>query len=398
MIQEAARISLDWADSTPIQPLCIPRLVLSTFALEGSVRGSCYVIQLAVFHRTAVAAIGSLVFLAVPGIAGDGHCVECHPKEAQGYEQSPMAHSLSEIASQPDGWFEHPLSKTRFTIRSTPAGMLQSFERSGEKGQQRVAYVIGSGAHAFGYLVQIGDHLFQTPLSYYTNRRIWDVAPGYEESHHPDFSRPVTLECLLCHSGKPQPVADTLNRYREPPFGTEGISCDRCHGSGEAHAKKPVPGSIFNPAKLTGAARDSICEQCHLTGEIRIPNPGKSMADFQPGQSLEDAYTVYVAAQSGGKTLKVVSHAEQLALSQCARNSGGRLWCGSCHNPHETPANPVAYFRERCLNCHAATLEEIACRAGSELRGLPHATAGGAGWRAHGVHRSPHHAAAGTAE
>ena len=244
--------------------------------------------------------------------------------------------------------------------------MVQRFEREGESGKQQVAYVVGSGAHAFGYLVRIGDHLFQSPLSYYTNRHLWDVAPGYEESHRPDFSRPVTLECLLCHSGKPKPVPDTLNRYQTPAFLEEGISCDRCHGPGEAHAAKPVPGSILNPAKLQGAARDSICEQCHLTGEVRIPNPGRSMADFRPGQSLEDSYTVYVAAQPAGKTLKVVSHAEQLALSVCARKSEGKLWCGSCHNPHEKPADPATYFRERCLNCHGATLEQSHAASGRD--------------------------------
>ena len=171
------------------------------------------------------------------------------------------------------------------------------------------------------------------------------MAPGYEESRSPDFSRPVTLECLLCHSGKPQPIPDTLNRYRTPPFLEESISCERCHGSGEAHEKRPVPGSIVNPAKLEARARDSICEQCHLAGEVRIPNPGKSMADFQPGQRLEDAFTIYVAAQPAGATLKVVSHAEQLALSACARNSGGKLWCGTCHNPHERPAQAAQYSR-----------------------------------------------------
>ena len=303
-------------------------------------------------------AIGIAVVLAVPGIAGDQRCADCHPNEVRGYEQSAMAHSLRDAASQPDGSFTHAFSKTTFFIRSTPAGAVQRFERAGESGAQPVAYVIGSGAHALGYLVRIGDHLFQSPLSYYTKRGLWDVAPGYEDDRHPDFSRPVTLECLLCHAGKPQPVPDTLNRYQSPAFRAESISCDRCHGPGEAHARKPVPGSILNPAKLSGAARDSICEQCHLAGEVRIPNPGKSMADFQPGQSLEDSYTVYVAAQPADSTLKVISHAEQLALSVCARASGGKLWCGSCHNPHEKPAEPAAYFRERCLACHGAALEK----------------------------------------
>jgi hypothetical protein len=268
-----------------------------------------------------------------------------------------MAHSLSKATPQPEGFFEHTFSKTRFSIRSNASGVVQRFERGGESGEQKVAFVIGSGVHAYGYLVQTGDHLFQSPLSYYSNRNLWDVAPGYEESRSPDFSRPVTLECLLCHSGKPQLIPDALNRY-ETPVLLESISCDRCHGPGEAHGKNPVPGSIVNPAKLQGAARDSICEQCHLAGEVRIPNPGKSMADFQPGQRLEDAYTIYVSAQPAGGTLKVISHAEQLALSFCVQKSGGNLWCGTCHNPHETPARPATHFRERCLSCHGATLEK----------------------------------------
>jgi hypothetical protein len=318
---------------------------------------------------TALKAIGTIVLLAVPAAGGQDRCAGCHPNEVRGYRQSAMAHSLSEATPQPEGSFEHAPSKTRFSSRSNAAGVVQRFERDGERGEQRVAYVIGSGAHAFGYLVRIGDRLFQSPLSYYTNRRLWDVAPGYEEDRHPDFSRPVTLECLLCHSGKPQPVPDTLNRYQTPAFLAESISCDRCHGPDEAHAKNPVPGSILNPANLRGAARDSVCEQCHLAGEVRIPNPGRSMADFQPGQNLEETYTVYVPAQPAGKTIKVVSHAERLALSRCARDSGGKLWCGSCHNPHEKPAEPAAYFRERCLSCHGAMLEKSHAAPGRDCVG-----------------------------
>lgn len=318
------------------------------------------------FKRTALQAIGTFVVFAVPAIGGDGRCSGCHPKEVRGYGQSAMAHSLSATTTQPDGSFEHAASKTRFSIRSDRSGTWQRFERNGESGEQRVAYTIGSGAHAFGYLVQVGDYLFQSPLSYYTNRHLWDVAPGYEDDRHPDFSRPVTLECLLCHSGKPQPVADMLNSYQAPPIRAENITCDRCHGPDEAHARNPVRGSILNPAKLRGAVRDSICEQCHLAGEVRIPNPGKSIVDFQPGQSLEDSYTVYVSAQPAGKTLKVVSHAEQLALSVCARSSGDRMWCGTCHNPHEKPADPAEYFRTRCLSCHGATLASVHAAPGRD--------------------------------
>ncbi len=267
-----------------------------------------------------------------------------------------MAHSLAIAGEQPDGTFEQASSGTRFESRGTATGVWQSFERHGESGKLKVEYAIGSGSHAVGYLAEVGDRLFQSPLSYYTSRRMWDVAPGYEQTPEPDFSRPVTVECLTCHADKPLPLIDTLNGYQVPPFAGMSIQCDRCHGPVEAHLRKPIPGSIINPAKLAPAARDSICEQCHLAGQTRIPDAGKAIADFRPGERVEDVFTVYVTAHSSDREIKVVSHSEQLALSACARNSGGKLWCGTCHNPHDKPDEPAVYYRERCLTCHAAKL------------------------------------------
>ena len=121
----------------------------------------------------------------------------------------------------------------------------------------------------------------------------------------------------------------------------------------------PVPGSIVNPAKLTPASRNSICEQCHLKGVVRVLNPGKGFEDFHPGQPLEDVFTIYAVAVPSGsprEALKVISHAEQLALSLWARKSNGRLWCGTCHNPHDQAKQPAVYYRNRCLSCHRGAL------------------------------------------
>lgn len=92
-------------------------------------------------------------------------------------------------------------------------------------------------------------------------------------------------------------------------------------------------------------------------GVTRVLNPGKEFRDFQPGQPLESTFTTYhdvLPPNAAPGAFKVISHVEQLALSACARNSQGRLWCGTCHDPHNKPAQPVEYYRSRCLTCHTA--------------------------------------------
>jgi predicted CXXCH cytochrome family protein len=117
--------------------------------------------------------------------------------------------------------------------------------------------------------------------------------------------------------------------------------------------------TIVNPKNLSPRARASVCEQCHLAGEARVPNPGLELADFRPGMELEDVWSVYVLERQSAAPadeMKAVSHAESLALSVCAKSSGDAMWCGSCHNPHETPVNSARSYRKWCLACHGEAL------------------------------------------
>jgi hypothetical protein len=262
-----------------------------------------------------------------------------------------MAGSLRSPAKEPDGVFASS-DGSRFTIHSGVDGVRQKLERAGETVEYRVAYVIGSGRHASGYLIQAGDHLFQSPVCYYSGRRSYDLAPGYERISEPDFTRPVGDQCLLCHSGGPLHVADTPNQYRQPVFASEGISCDRCHGPAEEHLRRPVTGSIVNPAKLPVAARDSVCEQCHLAGAARVLNPGKTFEEFRPGRPLEETFTIFTSPRG----FRVISHVEQLAQSMCARRSAGKLWCGICHDPHPASPATTATYNSRCQTCHRGAL------------------------------------------
>ena len=301
------------------------------------------------------AAIVALLLAALPAGAAS-LCATCHPAQAKSYAATGMGRALSRAVTQPNGEFLHPVSGTKFSVLHANDGMHQRIVRDGFSGDYRVAYVVGSGHRAFGYLIQEGDYLFQSPISYQTQEKKWIMAPGYEDNPAPDFNRPVGLECLLCHSGKARLVAGTHNRYENPAVTEEGISCERCHGLGAAHMAKPSRANIVNPARLAPDARDSVCEQCHLQGEARILNPGKDWADFAPGEPLEKTFTVFVGDSGDNTPLRVISQSQQLRRSFCWQKSGHRLWCGTCHDPHREPSEKAAYYRAKCLGCHESTL------------------------------------------
>jgi hypothetical protein len=282
-------------------------------------------------------------------------CKKCHAEEVAGFARSKMAHSMRVGAQEPAGVVTAP--GTTITMHSDKDGSWQTLTSHGTTTTYHVDYVIGSGTHASGYLIDLGDHLFQSPVAYYLNRSAYGLAPGYEDKPDPDFTRPIATGCVFCHAGSFDAVEGSQNRYAATPFPHLAISCNRCHGPLAAHLAKPGLENIVNPVNLDPAARDSVCEQCHLIGVARILNSGKKFTDFAAGKPLEETFTIYHNESPKGTeaTFKVISHSEQLALSKCARSSGGKMWCGTCHNPHNEPTEPVSYYRARCMLCHSKT-------------------------------------------
>jgi len=54
--------------------------------------------------------------------------------------------------------------------------MIQRLERNGVTAEYEVAYALGSGTHAFAYLIQLSDRLFQSPIGYFPGRG-WEMSP-----------------------------------------------------------------------------------------------------------------------------------------------------------------------------------------------------------------------------
>ena len=95
-------------------------------------------------------------------------CSVCHPKEVKNYLKTGMGRSITTPGNQLSGGFEHPLTGSRFSVVSTDEGMTQRVERNGLSAEYPVEYVIGSGNAAFGYLIRVGNNVFQSPVTYYT--------------------------------------------------------------------------------------------------------------------------------------------------------------------------------------------------------------------------------------
>ena len=284
--------------------------------------------------------------------ADQNPCERCHAAEVKAFQRSSMSRSVSAVASQPDGRVHHKLSGTTVTIRhDDQGGMLQHLVSDGLSAEYKVDYAVGAGKVGFSYVVSIPPFLFQSPVSFYSQEGVWDVTPGYEPERTLDFTHPIPEGCVFCHTNTANLRPGTDNQFNEPAL--TPISCERCHGPSAAHLQKPVPGSIVNPVKLPDAARDSVCEQCHLEGEVRILDPGKHWQNFVAGEETESVFSTYLVRVPANEGIKAVTQFEQLSLSRCARESGGRLWCGTCHNPHSDATDRAKEVRTACLGCHA---------------------------------------------
>jgi tetratricopeptide (TPR) repeat protein len=219
-------------------------------------------------------------------------------------------------------------------------------------------HVIGSGNHARTYFHLSGaGELIELPLTWYAQENRWYLSPGFDQAAPPDFTRRADDSCLFCHNGYPRSGAMV-----------QGIDCQRCHGDGARHAELASRGAttgklrdaIVNPARLSAERQMDVCMQCHLeTTSVELPQMirrfDRDVFSFRPGEPL-GSYIVHFDADSGRDRFEIVNQAYRLRQSACFRNSGGRLTCNTCHNPHDIPrgAAAVKWYREKCTGCHPA--------------------------------------------
>ena len=308
---------------------------------------------------------------------GDEKCKPCHNSIHDSYHQTGMSRSLykpytgNEIENFIDaGPVYNESSDFYYSAYKKGDEYFQKEYRLDKDGkiihelERKVDYIIGSGNNTRSYLYRENGFYYEMPLSWFTEKRKWDMSPGYVKLNQ-RFSRPIVQECMNCHNSYSGYIEYSENKFDIEL--REGISCERCHGPGELHVKRQteetdlfesidkdtVDRTIVNPADLPLEEKLSVCFQCHLQGDVRVFADKRKQSDFRPGMKLGDIKTVFIQDNTDKGDFKIASHAARMSLSDCFVKSSGSMTCITCHDPHEpSGSKPVEYYNGKCLSCH----------------------------------------------
>jgi tetratricopeptide (TPR) repeat protein len=281
---------------------------------------------------------------------------------------TPHSRALSDLdpaAEPPDGSFDHAPSGRSYRVYRQDNQLRHQEILRTEDGKEigrvdlPVRYLVGSGHFSRTYIVEVDGFLHESPITWYAARKSWGLSPGYDHPRHASFERPILADCLACHSGRVEETDGSLHRLT---IHEKAIGCENCHGPGSLHqdlhrSGKYVQGTddltIVHPGKLPRSLREDVCAACHQSALATVLVRGRPFSDFRPGRPLTD-YRIHYRIEGGSRPMTVVGHVEQLRRSACYQKSED-LTCLTCHDPHQRarPVDRTAYYRQKCLDCHA---------------------------------------------
>jgi hypothetical protein len=275
--------------------------------------------------------------------------------------------------------------------------------------RRRVVMTTGSHHQQTYWVASRDEHrVLNLPLMWLIEDRRW--APREDVFlRPPERGRDLDCwneNCVECHSTSPElRLAETRGLIGERAAEL-GISCEACHGPGEAHVRanrdplrrfrEHLAGegdpTIVNPARLSAPAASQVCGQCH--GMNVFKNEGlQPGSEFLAGGDLHETRMIlrrgetnvigdersdwprlaahlqrqestYLDGRFWRDGMTRVSGREHNAMTQSACFRGGQLSCLSCHSLHEYEDRDDQLASgmggdQACLQCHAAIGERI---------------------------------------
>ncbi|HZL58053.1 MAG TPA: tetratricopeptide repeat protein [Bryobacteraceae bacterium] len=318
----------------------------------------------------------------VNGYVDSKICATCHREIAANYARTGMGRSffrpaavneIEDYAGTPE--YYHALSDSHYSMTVRNGQYFQKRWQIGLDGKEinveetKIDYVIGSGNHGRFYLHRTErGMLIELPLGWYPEKGGgWGLTPG-SDFPQPRTRRFIAYRCMFCHNAYPNVPAANQAPGGDPVFTgdlPEGIDCQRCHGPGGEHVRTSGRTGIVNPAKLDAARRIEVCLQCHLeTTGGKIPTVvqafDRGTFTYIPGQPLMNYAIFFDYAPGSGRENRFegVSGAYRFLKSRCYNESGGKLECITCHDPHDIPRGEDAtrHYSSICLSCHKSVV------------------------------------------
>jgi tetratricopeptide (TPR) repeat protein len=199
-----------------------------------------------------------------------------------------------------------------------------------------VEYALGSDHHGqtmIGRDEKGKDRVFR--LSSFDRHSLWDLTPNVPRPRESDpdevigqyLSADSVVKCVDCHVTSIRAARDR----GVPEAADRGIGCERCHGPGGNHlaavAARFDDLAIGRPSMASSSQITRLCAGCHNSSNPSIP--------------ANDPLTIRL------QTLT-------MPRSRCYAESGGRLSCLTCHDPHRDAESSAAHYEGKCLSCHGS--------------------------------------------
>ena len=215
------------------------------------------------------------------------------------------------------------------------------------------------------YQVKIGNLHYILPIQWNQSSSKWVAFnPQWWYNENGSLKTPpprnsFELDCAGCHNtglviAKGTETVDV--KYTELNTG-----CEKCHGAGSAHIKKPTADTIINPKKLAYERNLEACGMCHSRGvskpdgSLGYPWNDKDNTPYVVGEPL-DAYYQFRPGEWGGMQAHSQKHHQQWHDLLRSKHYAAKVTCVSCHDPHGS-ANPFQTIKQDrnndlCLTCH----------------------------------------------
>lgn len=290
---------------------------------------------------------GELWFPVEGKFAGNKACRKCHEEIVDRQEASAHAARIRAVpAGQPLGDYvtgqqvRDPATGAVYQVRYHQGRNELLLTDRTLSASAPIVWEFGSGRRARGYILQTSENEYvDCRLNWYRATSGWDFASGQDRLNRMIIEQPLgrslppheLARCFGCHSS--EIWAEGASPHGTPASelkfhfdkGKTGLSCEGCHGPRAQHVADFSRGDRPPPAKpMSAEAMNEMCARCHSKANID-PNHDV-LARFQPWG---------------------------LQRSRCFTESGGRLSCATCHDPHDNARTDVAYYEAKCISCHS---------------------------------------------